>query len=104
MLAFDRTEEFKRWLKALDRMPRTKITETILLYEEADSLPKTCSLLKGTGGVYELRFDTGPGYRVYLCRSGKLTYLLLNGGDKDTQIDDKEQARKIKKHYLGSKP
>lgn len=42
-------------------------------------------------GVYELRIDHGPGYRVYFGLEGK-TLLLLCGGDKRTQTSDIEKA------------
>lgn len=40
------------------------------------------------GGVWELRVDWGPGYRVYYARSGATIILLLCGGDKTTQRAD----------------
>lgn len=40
------------------------------------------------GGVWELRIDHGPGYRVYYARAGKKLLLLLIGGDKRKQQDD----------------
>ena len=39
-------------------------------------------------GVYELRLDFGPGYRVYFAFSGQQIVLLLCGGDKATQAAD----------------
>lgn len=39
-------------------------------------------------GVWELRIDTGPGYRVYYAQSGQRLVLLLCGGDKRTQNAD----------------
>ena len=45
------------------------------------------------GGVFELRVDTGPGYRVYFGRVGKIIILLLCGGDKSTQRRDIERAK-----------
>ena len=33
-------------------------------------------------GVWELRVDVGPGYRVYYARAGSAVILLLCGGDK----------------------
>lgn len=39
-------------------------------------------------GVYELRLDFGPGYRIYFAFSGQQVVLLLCGGDKSTQASD----------------
>jgi putative addiction module killer protein len=39
-------------------------------------------------GVYELRLDFGPGYRIYFGFSGQQIVLLLCGGDKSTQATD----------------
>lgn len=39
-------------------------------------------------GVWELRIDVGPGYRVYYSLSGHRVVLLLCGGDKRTQEAD----------------
>jgi putative addiction module killer protein len=43
-------------------------------------------------GVWELRIDYGPGYRVYFGKDGNRLVLLLIGGDKSTQRRDIESA------------
>jgi len=43
-------------------------------------------------GVWELRVDWGPGYRVYYAIEGKRVVLLCNGGDKRTQAADIARA------------
>ena len=43
-------------------------------------------------GVWELRIDCGPGYRVYFAKEENRLILLLVGGDKDTQSRDITQA------------
>ncbi len=43
-------------------------------------------------GLYELRIDWGPGYRVYYAMIGKACVLLLCGGDKRKQSSDIERA------------
>ncbi|MDD9330921.1 MAG: type II toxin-antitoxin system RelE/ParE family toxin, partial [Bartonella sp.] len=43
-------------------------------------------------GVYELRINIGPGYRVYYAQSGKTVLLLLCGGSKKTQDTDITRA------------
>ena len=45
-------------------------------------------------GVWELRIDYGPGYRVYYARAAETVVLLLCGGSKRSQSADiKEAAR-----------
>jgi putative addiction module killer protein len=43
-------------------------------------------------GVYELRIDVGPGYRVYFGQEGKTWIWLLCGGDKSTQSSNIKTA------------
>lgn len=43
-------------------------------------------------GVWELRIDVGPGYRVYYAKAGVTVVLLLCGGDKRKQDADIERA------------
>ena len=44
-------------------------------------------------GLYELRIDWGPGYRVYLAPLTRQRVLLLCGGDKSKQRSDIVRAR-----------
>ena len=44
-------------------------------------------------GVWELRIDFGPGYRVYFARAGVNIVLLLCGGDKRRQDEDIARAK-----------
>ena len=48
-------------------------------------------------GVSELRFDCGPGYRVYLTQRGLEVVILLASGDKRTQSKDMEAAIEMAK-------
>jgi putative addiction module killer protein len=43
-------------------------------------------------GIWELRVDIGPGYRVYYAVAGTQVVLLLCGGNKRTQDSDIERA------------
>lgn len=43
-------------------------------------------------GVWELRIDFGPGYRVYYAQDEKTILLLLCGGSKRTQAADVKEA------------
>ena len=48
------------------------------------------------GGVYELKIDWGPGYRVYFARTGDVILLLLCGGDVSIQPESGEGGRPMK--------
>ena len=50
-------------------------------------------------GVWELRIDWGPGYRVYYAMSGRTRVLLLCGGDKRKQAADIKRAVDYWKDY-----
>lgn len=49
-------------------------------------------------GLYELRIDWGPGYRVYYAMLGT-SVLLLCGGDKRRQSSDIDRARSYMDDY-----
>jgi putative addiction module killer protein len=46
------------------------------------------------GGVFELKIDYGPGYRIYFAQRGQQLVLLLCGGDKSTQSQDISTAQR----------
>jgi len=43
-------------------------------------------------GLWELRVDWGPGYRIYYAIAGHHLILLCEGGDKRTQSTDIQRA------------
>ena len=44
-------------------------------------------------GLWEMKVDVEPGYRLYFSRVGRRIILLLCGGDKGAQRQDIELAR-----------
>jgi putative addiction module killer protein len=48
------------------------------------------------GGVYEMKCDFGPGYRLYFFQLAKDEYQVLCGGDKSTQTEDVKYAKALK--------
>lgn len=51
-------------------------------------------------GVYELRFDVGPGYRVYFGFDGDNLILLLAAGSKRGQARDIKKAKEYWRDHL----
>jgi len=51
------------------------------------------------GGLYELRLQFGPGYRIYYGRIGEELVILLAGGDKSTQPRDIRRAQQLWEDY-----
>jgi putative addiction module killer protein len=50
-------------------------------------------------GLFELRIDWGPGYRVYDAMAGRACVLLLCGGDKRKQVSDIRRALEYLEDY-----
>jgi len=44
-------------------------------------------------GICELKFDFGPGYRIYFAEDGDVIVILLCGGDKNSQVQDIKTAK-----------
>lgn len=51
------------------------------------------------GGLYELKIDIGPGYRIYYGKVGRQIILLLSGGDKKSQQKDIDKSREYLRDY-----
>ena len=91
------TDEFTRWLKRLkDVNARARINVRLRRISLTGNLGDTKSV---GDGVYEIRIDYGPGYRVYYSQRGKETLLLLIGGDKSSQQKDIDKAKKLNAEY-----
>lgn len=50
-------------------------------------------------GVFELRIDYGPGYRIYFGQIGTTIVILLCGGDKSTQEQNIRTAQEYWTDY-----
>ena len=87
------THNFAQWIAGLrDREARAKIVGRIR--RAAGGNFGDHRSVKG--GVYEMRVDYGPGYRVYYFQRGEALVILLCGGDKRTQDADVAFAKRLK--------
>jgi putative addiction module killer protein len=91
---------FKEWLDGLkDIMARQKVRirlDRVRLGNLGKNRPVG-------GGVFELKIDHGPGYRIYYGLDKKTVVLLLLGGDKSTQKKDITQVRRYWEDHKGRK-
>ena len=46
-------------------------------------------------GVFEMREDFGPGWRMYYVQRGAVIVVMLGGGDKSTQDKDIDAAKAL---------
>ena len=89
---------FSNWLTDLrDRRCRRKITVRIQRLASGNF----GDVKPVGGGVSELRIFCGPGYRVYFVRRGMTVFLLLCGGDKDSQHADIAKAQAMVRDLEG---
>ena len=97
MIEILQTDEFAKWLKRLrDADARARINVRI----RRISLTGNFGDAKPVGdGIFELRIDYGPGYRVYCSQRDKEIILLLIGGDKSSQQKDIDKAKKLNAEY-----
>ena len=97
MLEILQTDEFTKWMKRLrDTDAKARINVRI----RRISLTGNFGDVKPVGdGVYELRIDYGPGYRVYYSQRGSEIVLLLIGGDKSSQQKDIDKAKRLNAEY-----
>lgn len=92
MIEVRQTAEYARWFRRLrDRQARVRILVRIRRL----SLGNPGDMLWVGEGVFEMRIDYGPGYRIYGTREGERLVILLAGGDKHTQRQDIERAKKL---------
>ena len=96
MFELKQTEVFRRWRTRLkDQRARALIASRLdrLAFGNAGNVRPVGQ------GVSELRIDHGPGYRIYFQQRGKTIALLLCGGDKRTQNQDIEIAKRLAREW-----
>ncbi|MFM8270636.1 MAG: type II toxin-antitoxin system RelE/ParE family toxin [Pseudomonadota bacterium] len=92
----DGSEPFTEWLESLELRVQARVSAFI----DRVALGGGKKNVRALGeGVYEIKIDIGPGYRVYFGEDGKRIILLLVGGDKGTQAKDIFTAKRYWRQY-----
>ncbi len=88
------TAVFKKWFQRLkDRQAKIRILARLSRVENGNF--GDFKKIKTTQNLYELRFDFGPGYRIYYTIQNGIIVLLLAGGDKSSQKEDVNKAKSL---------
>ena len=89
LTAGDHRDLYLDWLQRLrDRQTKVAVIRRVTRLESGNfGDHKFCR-----DGVWELRIDVGPGWRVYYALAGRRVVLLLCGGDKRAQDADIAKA------------
>lgn len=96
MFTIRRTREFIEWASKLrDVRAKTRIALRI----DRVAIGNLGDIKPVGDGVSELRIDYGPGYRIYFIRDGAVIIILLCGGDKSTQKQDIDRAKRLAKEW-----
>ena len=92
MFTIRRTKEFDAWFLSLrDGVTRARLAARL----RKAQLGNLGDVKSVESGVYEMREDFGPGWRMYYVKRGRLLIVMLGGGDKSTQAKDIAKAVKL---------
>ncbi len=95
----DGVSPFGRWFYGLNGRAAARVTTSITRLRAGN-----LSRAKSVGsGVYELRIDFGPGYRVYFAYDRTALIILLGGGVKKGRQRDIDNAKRLWLEYKGRK-
>jgi putative addiction module killer protein len=89
-------EPVRRWLDALEDR---KVRAAVLRRFDRLARGLTGDSRFCAGGVWELRIDVGPGYRIYYATFEPAFVLLLCAGTKKSQTRDIESAEARLRDY-----
>jgi len=90
---------FERWFLTLNNEAKARVSITLRRLEEGN----TSTLKSVQRGVYELKINFGPGYRVYCGKEGDTLVILLGGGTKKRQAADIATAQTLWQQYKAEK-
>ena len=94
MFDVQQSTSVSEWIAHLDVSPRARIVTRIRRIQTTGNFGDHKYV---DGGVWELRIDFGPGYRLYFAKRGESVILLLVAGDKSSQAADIRRAKAMVK-------
>lgn len=90
-------DPYRQWYTSIkDRKTQTIIMSRMDRLQHGN--PGDCKRL--SSGLYELRIDYGPGYRIYFGLFRNRVVILLGGGTKGTQQRDITKAQAYWNEFL----
>ncbi len=90
-------EPFVSWKNKLDKLAQANVIRRLDRISEGNF--GDAKTIKGGSGIWELRINHGPGYRIYFGKDGGSIVILLAGGDKKTQTKDIAKAKQYWLEY-----
>ena len=96
----DGTNPFREWFDSIKDMQTQVKIDVRLARVRLGNFGDVKSVGKG---VYELRIQFGPGYRIYYGLEGNKVVILLCAGDKSSQKKDIKKAIMYWEEYKGEK-
>lgn len=91
---------YAEWHDSLDNVTADRVDRSLRRLEQGNF--GAAKALQA--GVFEVRMDFGPGYRVYYGRAGRSLILLLGGGSKRRQDADIAAAVQRWQRYQQTRP
>ncbi|TDJ03658.1 MAG: type II toxin-antitoxin system RelE/ParE family toxin [Deltaproteobacteria bacterium] len=92
-------EPFREWVKKLN-IREQDIIMTYVVRVRSGGAKRN---IKNLGdGIFEIKIQYGPGFRIYFGNQGRNIILLLLGGDKGSQKRDISLAKKYWRNYVSN--
>jgi putative addiction module killer protein len=95
MVRIQKTAVFDKWISKLNDCRALALID-MRIKRLSEGNP---GFSRSLGKITEMKINYGPGYRLYYTSTEKEIIILLCGGDKSTQQNDIEIARKLVAQY-----
>ena len=93
-------EPFNQWLEGLDKGALARIDARLTRIERNGNFGDCEPVGEG---VFEIKFDFGPGYRIYFGYKTNTNLILLLGGYKKGQQKNIDKAKEYWHEYLSQR-